>query len=65
VAAQLPLVSELLVGLERQDPVLGQLPPVGTDLLKVGEFEDRLASLEATIKHRGPDPELDDPIGKS
>jgi hypothetical protein len=34
-----------------------------TNLLKVGEFEDRLASLEAAIKPRGPDADLDDPIG--
>jgi hypothetical protein len=36
-----------------------------TNLLKVGEFEDRLASLEAAVKRRSPDPDLDDPIGLS
>ena len=34
-----------------------------TNLLKVGEFEDRLASLEAAVKQRSPDPYLDDSMG--
>ena len=34
-----------------------------TNLLKVGELEDRLASLEAAVKQRSTDPDLDDPIG--
>jgi hypothetical protein len=34
-----------------------------TNLLKVGEIEDRLASLEAAVKQRSAEPDLDDPIG--
>ncbi len=34
-----------------------------TNLIKVGEFEDRLASLEAAVKQRGADPDLDDSMG--
>jgi hypothetical protein len=36
-----------------------------TNLLKVGEFEDRLASLEAAVKQRSAEPDLDDVIGLS
>jgi hypothetical protein len=53
------------VGLENGIPRLRALiatAVAATNLLKVGEFEDRLASLEAAIKQRGGDPDLDDPM---
>ena len=43
--------------------VLISTATAATNLLKVGEFEDRLASLEAAIKQHGSEPDLDDPIG--
>src|SRR6476646_7543116 len=43
--------------------VLISTATAATALLKVGEFEDRLASLEAAIKQRGSDPDVDDLLG--
>ena len=43
--------------------VLISTATAATALLKVGEFEDRLTSLEAAVKQRSPDADLDDPIG--
>ena len=43
--------------------VLISTATAATALLKVGEFEDRLASLEAAVKQRSAEPDLDDPIG--
>jgi hypothetical protein len=43
--------------------VLISTATAATNLLKVGEFEDRLASLEAALKQRSPDPDLDDSMG--
>jgi hypothetical protein len=43
--------------------VLISTAAAATNLLKVGEFEDRLASLEAAVSHRGTDADLDDPLG--
>jgi hypothetical protein len=43
--------------------VLISTATAATNLLKVGEFEDRLASLEAAVMHRGSDSDVDDPIG--
>src|SRR5436190_12210391 len=43
--------------------VLISTATAATALLKVGEFEDRLASLEAAVKRRGVGSELDDPLG--
>lgn len=43
--------------------VLISTAAAATNLLKVGEFEDRLASLEVAVKQRGSGPDIDDPIG--
>ncbi len=43
--------------------VLISTATAATNLLKVGEFEDRLASLEAAIKQRSADLDLDDSMG--
>jgi hypothetical protein len=45
--------------------VLISTATAATNLLKVGEFEDRLAGLEAAVKRNVSDPDLDDPIGFS
>src|SRR6478672_3298139 len=42
--------------------VLISAATAATALLKVGELEDRLASLEAAVKRRGSDPDMEDPI---
>jgi hypothetical protein len=54
------------IGLENGIPRLRALiatAVAATNLLKVGEFEDRLANLEAAVKTRSVDPDLDGPIG--
>jgi hypothetical protein len=54
------------VGLENGIPRLRALiatAVAATNLLKVGEFEDRLAGLEAAVKRRGADHDLDDSMG--
>jgi hypothetical protein len=43
--------------------VLISTATAATNLLKVGEFEDRLATLEVAVKHRSADEDLDDSIG--
>jgi hypothetical protein len=43
--------------------VLISTATAATNLLKVGEFEDRLASLESAVKPRSADPDLDDSMG--
>jgi hypothetical protein len=56
------------VGLENGIPRLRALIATvvaATNLLKVGEFEDRLTSLEAAVKQRHGDPDLDDAIDLS
>jgi hypothetical protein len=54
------------VGLENGIPRLRALiatAVAATNLLKVGEFEDRLATLEVAVKHRSVDADLDDSMG--
>src|SRR6202162_4387851 len=54
------------VGLENGIPRLRALiatAVAATNLLKVGEFEDRLATLEAAVMHQVENPDLDDPMG--
>jgi hypothetical protein len=43
--------------------VLISTATAATNLLKVGEIEDRLASMEAAVRQRPADPDLEDPIG--
>ena len=43
--------------------VLISTATAATNLLKVGEFEDRLATLEAAVRQRSADPDLDDSMG--